>query len=207
MNFDILELVITGIVVIIALTFHEFAHGLASYSQGDDTAKAQGRLTLNPFSHIDIFGLIMLFIVKFGWAKPVPINPYVYKNRRRGIIITSFAGPFANLLLAFFSYFTFELLLKNNYMLSQGMAVFLTTMILLNVNLAIFNLLPIPPLDGSKIFAEAFGGKVADLIYKIEGMGMIFLILILMLPPVRSLLGFLSRMVLNGMYYIISIFL
>lgn len=207
MNMEILEIVITGIVVIIALTFHEFAHGLASYSLGDNTAKNEGRLTLNPFAHVDLFGLIMLFIIKFGWAKPVPINPYAYKNRRSGIIITSFAGPFANILLAFITYFILMLLGKFGYDISMGVFTFFQIMIVLNVNLAIFNLIPIPPLDGSKIFAEIFGGKVAEIIYRIEGKGMIILILLLFLPPFRSALSFLSMSVISGINSIIGVFL
>lgn len=206
MNIDIMSYIITGIVVIIALTFHEFAHGLASYSLGDNTAKSDGRLTLNPFAHVDFFGLIMLFIVNFGWAKPVPINPYAYKNRRKGIIITSFAGPFANFLLAFITLLTLEILTKNGYYPSEGVFMFFSTMVLLNINLGIFNLMPIPPLDGSKIFAEAFGGKVADFIYRLENMGMFILILLLLFPPTRNILRFLSSLVLSGMYSVIGIF-
>ncbi len=204
MHMDIAQYIITGIVIIIALTFHEFAHGLASYSLGDSTAKSNGRLTLNPFAHVDFFGLIMLFIVNFGWAKPVPINPYFYKNQRKGIIITSFAGPLANLILAFLSYLTFAFMIKNGYEMSNGLRAFFTTMVLLNVNLFIFNLLPIPPLDGSKIFAEIFRGKVADFIYKIDNMGMLFLLIILMLPPTRSVLSFLSSKVILVMESLIS---
>ncbi|MEG0641873.1 MAG: site-2 protease family protein [Clostridium sp.] len=205
MNHDIAQFIITGIVIVISLTFHEYAHALASYSQGDSTAKAEGRLTLNPFSHIDIFGLLMLFIVSFGWAKPVPINSYFYKNPRRGIIITSFAGPFANLILAFITCFVYTILVKNNYMPSEGIFIFFQTMIGLNINLAIFNLLPIPPLDGSKIFAEAFGGKVAEIIYKIDGKGMIILFLLLMLPFTRSILSFISNSIIMFMLNIINL--
>ncbi|KMT21369.1 site-2 protease family protein [Clostridium cylindrosporum] len=207
MNIDIAQFIITGIVVIIALTFHEYAHGLASYSQGDNTAKLDGRLTLNPLSHLDLFGLIALFLVKFGWAKPVPINPYYYKNKRRGIIITSFAGPFANLLLAFFSLFTFFFIAKNYSEPSDGLTMFFYSMVHINVNLAVFNLIPIPPLDGSKIFAEAFGGKVAEFIYKVDGKGMLILFLLLMIPFTRSILLFLSSSVIDFMYIIIDLVL
>ncbi|MEF9951839.1 MAG: site-2 protease family protein [Clostridium sp.] len=203
----IAELMITGIVVIIALTFHEFAHGLASYAQGDNTAKYEGRLTLNPFAHIDIAGLLMLLIVKFGWAKPVPINSYYYKNQRRGIIITSFAGPFANILLAFVSYLIYSLLIANGFILSEGIFTFFSFMVIININFAVFNLLPIPPLDGSKIFAEIFGGKVAELIYKIDNKGMLILFIILLFPPTSALLSSCTKAIMGGMEFIINIFI
>ncbi|MEF9933762.1 MAG: site-2 protease family protein [Clostridium sp.] len=202
----IAEIMITGIVVIIALTFHEYAHGLASYAQGDNTAKYEGRLTLNPFAHIDLAGLLMLLIVKFGWAKPVPINSYYYKNPRRGIIITSIAGPFANILLAFLSYLTYYLISANGIMLSEGMDMFFVYMVVLNINFAIFNLLPIPPLDGSKIFAEIFGGKVREAIYKIDNRGILILFVILLFPPTKQLLSSATMAIMQGMEYIIFLF-
>lgn len=198
---NIFQLLITGIVVIISLTFHEFAHGFASYCLGDKTAKHEGRLTLNPLAHVDPFGLIMLFLVNFGWAKPVPINPIAYKNPRIGIIITSIAGPIANFILAFVTIIVMLLLGGRG---NQGLYAFLQIMMFLNVNLGVFNLLPIPPLDGSKIFASLFGGKVAEFIYKLENYGFIILFALLMLPPTRQVISFLSRGVLNAMFSLIE---
>ncbi|WDC83806.1 site-2 protease family protein [Caloramator sp. mosi_1] len=96
------ELIFVSIAVIVSLTIHEYSHALAATLLGDDTPKVYDRLTLNPFAHIDIAGLIALLIVRFGWAKPVPVNPYNFKNRSLGIIITSIAGPLSNIILAFF---------------------------------------------------------------------------------------------------------
>ncbi|EYE87760.1 peptidase [Fervidicella metallireducens AeB] len=183
-DFNISEVITRAIVVIISLTVHEFSHGLASKIQGDKTPEEYGRLTLNPAAHIDPAGLISLMIFKFGWAKPVPISSYNYKNKKAGIIITSIAGPISNLLLAFFTVITIG---KANPQ-DQFIQSFLLELFWININLAVFNLLPIPPLDGSKIFAEIFGGKIAEFIYKIEGKGTIILFLLLWLEPVRNIL-------------------
>lgn len=185
MSTTVSEWIMRGLVVIISLTIHEFSHGLVSYIQGDKTPGSYGRLTLNPIAHIDPFGLIALFLFRFGWAKPVPINPQYYKHRRLGIILTSFAGPISNLLLMFIATLV---LLKTN---PQNTIViyFYQEFIFINASLAVFNMIPIPPLDGSKIFAELFSGKVAELIYRIEQKGTIILILLIWFPPVNTALS------------------
>lgn len=184
-NLNVSQLIITTIVIISSLTIHEYAHGLISHLQGDDTPQRYGRLTLNPLAHLDIFGLIALFVFKFGWAKPIPIDSYYYKNRRLGIILTSFAGPASNLLLAFFS----ALVIYGVKPQSEAVIFFLVNMVLINTGLAVFNMLPFPPLDGSKIFAELFGGRIANMIYSLEGKGMFILFILLWLPPVTSFIG------------------
>lgn len=184
-NLNVSQLIITTIVIISSLTIHEYAHGLISHLQGDDTPQRYGRLTLNPLAHLDIFGLIALFVFKFGWAKPIPIDSYYYKNRRLGIILTSFAGPASNLVLAFFS----ALVIYGVKPQSEAVIFFLVNMVLINTGLAVFNMLPFPPLDGSKIFAELFGGRIANMIYSLEGKGMFILFILLWLPPVTSFIG------------------
>lgn len=185
------ELIFVGIAVIVSLTIHEYSHALAATLLGDDTPKAYDRLTLNPFAHIDVAGLIALLIVRFGWAKPVPVNPYNFRNRRMGIIITSLAGPLSNILLAFFSIL---ILFKANFTQETiGVAEFLKILFFINTGLAVFNILPIPPLDGSKIFAEIFRGKIAYYIYSMERYSTIVLLMLLWFTPFRNLLVFMNQ--------------
>lgn len=179
------EWIMLALVVIIALTIHEFSHGLVSYIQGDKTPGSYGRLTLNPIAHIDPFGLVALFLFRFGWAKPVPINPKYYKHRRLGIILTSLAGPISNLLLMFIA----TLILLETNPQNSIITYFYQQFIFINASLAVFNMIPIPPLDGSKIFAELFGGKIAELIYRIEGKGTIILLLLIWFQPVNTALS------------------
>jgi Zn-dependent protease len=183
-NFNPTEAVISLIAMILSLTIHEYAHGLVSHIQGDRTPEKYGRLTLNPLAHIDIMGLVALYLFKFGWAKPIPISSYNYKNPRVGIILTSIAGPASNLLAAFFSAFVFYAFKPN----SEATIYMLESLFVMNVGLAVFNTIPIPPLDGSKVIAEIFRGKVADIIYRIEGKGMAVLFVLLWLDPVRKAL-------------------
>ncbi|HEX9970807.1 MAG TPA: site-2 protease family protein [bacterium] len=142
--------------ILLALTFHEYAHAFVANRLGDATAKEQGRLTMNPLVHLDLLGTAMLFIASIGWAKPVPVNPFAFKNPKRDLLWVSLAGPGSNLLLAFIFGLACRVLgvesLQNpgygiagiiNFLVGYGMVV--------NIVLAIFNILPIPPLDGSKI--------------------------------------------------------
>lgn len=174
--------------IIPALVLHEYAHGWASDKLGDPTAKNMGRLTLDPMKHLDLFGTIAILVMGFGWAKPTPINPSNYKNRKKGIILVSFAGPAANLLLAFITSFLYNLIqfvfkinpgIGNDRLLNI-LALILFYGINININLFLFNLLPLPPLDGSQIIS-AFSSKIRNFFSSHgEGISSIFLILILM---------------------------
>lgn len=144
------------IAVILAMSIHEMAHGLVSYWLGDPTAKLQGRISLNPFAHVDWLGVLCLLLFHFGWAKPVPVDPSYYKDRKTGIIWTSFAGPVANFLLAFVCIFCLILILKLNPLflysnLGSLLESVLSMTATLNIGFGLFNLIPVPPLDGSKV--------------------------------------------------------
>lgn len=140
--------------ILLALTVHEYSHGMAAYKLGDPTAKQAGRLTLNPLAHLDPLGTLALLILHFGWAKPVPVNPYYLHNPRRDMIWISLAGPGANIVLAFLTG------LVQQYLVGQGIIhynsiphIALSFTVFINLMLAFFNLIPVPPLDGSKVVA------------------------------------------------------
>ena len=142
--------------ILIALSFHEFAHAFVANRLGDDTAKQRGRLTLNPLAHLDPIGTIMIFIVRFGWAKPVPVNPFNLANPKRDMLWISLAGPLSNMLLAFISGLLLRVMIRTDGgnptdALSTVIYAMLLFSVQINLALAIFNILPIAPLDGSKI--------------------------------------------------------
>lgn len=139
--------------LLFAITIHEYAHAQCADSMGDRTARYLGRLTFNPMAHLDPIGALLLVVAGFGWAKPVPINPSNFRNRKEGILKVSFAGPAANLFLCFLA--AFLMAFMNRFgLLSDGVYRFLLWMQLYNVWFAFFNLIPVPPLDGSKILSE-----------------------------------------------------
>ncbi|MDY4278489.1 MAG: site-2 protease family protein, partial [Faecalicoccus sp.] len=172
------------IAVVLAMSIHEMAHGLVSYWLGDPTAKMQGRISLNPFAHVDWLGVLCLLLFHFGWAKPVPIDASYYKDRKTGIIWTSFAGPLANFLLAFICVFIYILLIVFlPQFVYSGIGSFivstLSTSATLNVGFGLFNLIPVPPLDGSKIL---FAFLPDEQYYRfIEGSPFFMLVLILLI--------------------------
>lgn len=139
--------------LLFAITIHEYAHAQCADSMGDPTARYLGRLTFNPMAHLDPIGALLLVVAGFGWAKPVPINTSNFRNRREGILKVSFAGPAANLFLCFLAALLMALMNRLG-LLTDGVYRFLLWMELYNVWFAFFNLLPIPPLDGSKILSE-----------------------------------------------------
>ena len=188
--------------ILIALTFHEFAHGLAAYAMGDDTAKNAGRLSLDPMKHIDPIGFIMLFIMRFGWAKPVPINENNFKHERLGLFFVSIAGITMNLILALIFqlilFFTADIVQLSAYVdVMRGR-------VWINIMLAAFNLLPIPPLDGSKIIYTFLPRNLRFTFYKYESYGSIILIILLLTggislllnPVISALISFLNSIIL-----------
>lgn len=183
--------------IVLGLTFHEYAHGLAAYKLGDNTARSQGRLTINPAAHVDPVGLILLFLAGFGWAKPVPINPLNFKgDMRRGVLLVSLAGPATNLLLAIAAAIIWGALagLKLPYFNDIMMY-----MIQINVVLAIFNLIPVPPLDGSKILAGILPGR-QEWLYKMEAYGMIILILLIFTGAIGFIFNIFVKPIITVLY-------
>lgn len=154
LSYQLINLIIRFAFFAISISVHECAHAYAAYRLGDSTAKDQGRITLNPLKHLDPLGTLMIFLISFGWAKPTPVNAMYFKDRKKGVMITSLAGPMSNLLFAIvlafpYVYFRSNLYTTVNIYLYNIFAIGLS----LNIALAIFNMLPIPPLDGSKILS------------------------------------------------------
>lgn len=188
---DLLSLVLSIPGLFLALSFHEFAHGYAAYLMGDNTARYNGRLSLNPMAHLDIVGTLCLLLFHFGWAKPVPINPANFRNHRKGIIVVSLAGPFANFLLALVCTILCKLLY--GFISTSQIAEFFYMVLLyaqvMNVGLMVFNLIPIPPLDGSKVLMEFLPYRMRYQMYSLERYsGIILLVLVWtrMLTPVLN---------------------
>lgn len=193
--------------VLLAITFHEVAHGYVAYRLGDPTAKSQGRLTLNPLAHLDPIGALLMFVAGFGWAKPVPVNPFYFKgDRTKGMMLVSIAGPLTNLVLSFFSYFIY--VVGNMFTMIPFLNMFLYQMIALNVYLAVFNLIPIPPLDGSKILAGFLPKSTA---YKylnvVEQYGFLILLLLIVCHVTDWILVPVANGILRVMGMVIGIFL
>lgn len=190
--------------LVIALVIHEYAHAKAADVMGDFTPRMTGRLTLNPMAHIDPIGLIMLLVVRFGWAKPVMINARNFRNWRQGELLVALAGPVANLLVAFISLLAMAVLFKLG-MFSEGVRLVLSMMVLFNINFAIFNMLPLPPLDGSKVLMVLLPGRLAYKLMSLERYSFIILIFLMMTPFLTMILIPLQRLVLSVFNLIIGV--
>jgi Zn-dependent protease len=198
-------------VLLISLTFHEFSHGYIAYRLGDNTAKDAGRLTLNPLKHLDPIGTLMMFFAGIGWAKPVPVDPTFFRDRKKGMMLTSVAGPLSNLLLAFVVAFPLQALWHANYQSIQTgegfhyyLFTFFNTLFGANIGLAIFNLIPVPPLDGSRILSAVLPAEAYFRIMRYERyIGLAFLAVIVFLKGgLLNFLNFFARPVATSMLWV-----
>lgn len=209
---DIPTIIISLFTVLFAITIHEASHGWAAYKMGDPTAHALGRITLNPIAHIDPIGTILLPVIliimgapPFGWAKPVPVNPFNLKNPRRDNLLISAAGPISNFSVALIAFVLLQMLKLANPnvllmrggtpSLGNGLFLILYYTILINVILAVFNLIPIPPLDGSGVLMGLISDEAAEKYEQIRPYGFIILILLIMTGFIGRILGFIMGIV------------
>ncbi|MCL5779889.1 MAG: site-2 protease family protein [Firmicutes bacterium] len=178
------EFILKLLLIFFALPLHEYAHALVAYKLGDNTAKYEGRLTLNPIKHLDPLGTLLIFFGPIGWAKPVPVNPFHFENRKKGMMLVSLAGPGANFLLA-----VVGAVLLGIFRASADLQYILYYFMVLNVWLAVFNLLPLPPLDGSKILAGILPGR-QEWLYQLEKYGFPVLFLLIFFGFLTPILTF-----------------
>ncbi|MBQ6267469.1 MAG: site-2 protease family protein [Clostridia bacterium] len=189
-------------VVFCTLPVHEFAHAWAANKLGDDTARLQGRLTLSPLAHLDPIGALMIFLVGFGYAKPVPVNPRRFKNPKAGMAITAAAGPASNLLMALIFLFLRHgadlWLAKTGSIVAQVTELFFYFAASVNVSLAVFNLLPIPPLDGSRVVSLVLPTELYFKIMQYERYIRLVIFALLLMGWLTAPLSFLSTKLLSG---------
>jgi Zn-dependent protease len=157
--------------LLFALCFHEYSHAWMAYKLGDPTAARNGRLSLNPMAHLDPVGSLMILFVGFGWAKPVPVDPRYFANPRTDMMKVAFAGPASNILLALISGLAIRFLNISQINPGQTVATLLYFFTYINIALAVFNMIPIPPLDGSQIFSNIMIQKYPQLVYKMQAYG------------------------------------
>lgn len=197
-DINLQDIIIRTIAVLVAIIPHEMAHGYAAYLWGDETAKNDGRLSLNPLHHLDPIGTICLIFFKFGWAKPVMINPNNFRDRKKGTFFVSIAGVLTNFILAIISVIIMKHIRLNDFVFELFMNIFW-----FNIVLGVFNLIPIPPLDGSKLLFSFLPLKYEYYLIKYEKYGYIILILLIMsnnldkilIPMVNFMINLIGKIV------------
>lgn len=206
MNETILDYLIKALVLFTAVPVHECAHAWVAEKMGDDTGRKQGRITLNPFAHLTLWGSLMMILVGFGWGKPVMVDSRNFKNPKKGMVLTSLAGPASNFIMAFLSMIVYKVLAFLSFAKDSStldmMATVFVYITLINISLAVFNFLPIPPLDGSKIFNAILPEKWYFTIMKYENFIFIALIILVYSGLLDAPLSFLQNKVIDVMLFL-----
>ncbi len=198
LGFSLMEMVAGLPGLIMALALHEYAHARAAVAMGDFTPKMMGRLTVNPMAHIDPIGLVMLLVARFGWAKPVPINPHNFRDRKKGEILVALAGPAMNFLLAFLALGVMLFLTHTMRMeMSNGLRAVLWLIVVYNINFGIFNLIPLPPLDGSRILMAVLPYEMQYRFAALERYSMIIFIIFIATPILGYILVPIAQLLLG----------
>jgi len=215
-NIDPMQLMVQMLyfipIALITMVVHECSHGYIAYKLGDPTAKMMGRLTPNPLKHLDPIGFIMMIVVGFGWAKPVPINPRYFKNPKKGMAISAIAGPASNIIMAIVGVIIVDILFvlanifrwTNSNAIAVSAVTFFSYFAQLNVFFAVFNLIPVPPLDGSRIVNYFLSQRASYYYAYIERYGFIVMALLLFTGILSWPLQFISNGILNGIYFVID---
>ncbi|MDR2899076.1 MAG: site-2 protease family protein [Clostridiales bacterium] len=207
-SFNVTELIARLIAIIIAFSVHEFSHGLASYILGDPTAKTDGRLSLNPMRHIDPVGFICLLVLRIGWAKPVNVDPRYYDNPKWGMAITALAGPASNFLMAaaaIFIFFPISVFFGDSPSMQFPNLLFVE-FLGINISLMIFNMIPIPPLDGSKVFFAVFPDNMYFNMISTTNISNIIFVVILFTGVASRIIGPVQSFFINGLFGLAELF-
>lgn len=203
MNDKLFDLFINALILLTAVPVHECAHVWAAHKMGDDTGKDQGRLTLNPFAHLDLWGSLMMVLVGFGWGRPAPVDPRNFKNPKKGMMLSALAGPASNFIMAFLAMIAYKVLVISGYVKGNDTLLALSDVFvyitLINISLGVFNFLPIPPLDGSKIFNAILPERLYFKIMSYERYIFLALIVLLYSGLLDKPIGFLQELVINVM--------
>ena len=201
----LLDIVLNVIPAVICITLHELAHGLMAYRLGDDTAKRAGRLTLNPLKSLDITGLLAMVILRFGWAKPVPVDMRNFKNPKRGMAVTALAGPMMNFLIAVVFLFLYGLTYAPLFAggeVGRSVTRMIASTAYLSLALGIFNLIPISPLDGSKIFFALLSDEAYFRLMRVERYGMIILMVLALTGATSGILSGVTGWAFDKLFFI-----
>ncbi len=208
----VLVFLLTIPTVLISLSFHEYAHGLVAYKLGDPTAKSFGRLTLNPIKHFHPVGMLLMLLIGIGYANPVPINPRYFKDPKKGMALSAAAGPTINLLLAFFGLFIYALILRflGAFMSAEvalAVILFFQNFCYMNVYLAIFNMLPIPPFDGSRVLFAFLPDKHYFAVMKHERTIMLVVLVAVATGILDAPFEFITDKIIFGMEWLVGLIL